>query len=148
MTQFDFRSLRREKDRYVSAFEASDHLGSLVGATCVSLTDSECVYEYEVSARHLNPNGVLHGGALFTVMDSSQGLFIHFILDQQYRGGVTGTATVRYEKPVLAGKVSIRTHLERREGRKYFIRSVARQDEQVVATLDEVWIAIPNSAPG
>jgi uncharacterized protein (TIGR00369 family) len=142
MTPFDFRTLRLSPERYTAAFEAGDRLGSLVGARCVALSDVDCVYEYEVSPEHFNPNGVLHGGALFTVMDSSQGLFMHAILDERFVGSVTGTATIRYEKPVTEGTVSIRTVLDRQEGRKYFLRSVASQNGVAVASLDEVWIAI------
>ena len=142
MPLFDFKNLRKAKDDYASQFELKDHLGAHVGAKCVSLSESECVYEYEVSASHFNPNGVLHGGALFTVMDSSQGMFIHYILDDRFVCGVTGTATIRYTKPVGTGTVTVRTFLDRRDGRKYFLRSVASQDGQLCATLDEVWIAV------
>ena len=139
---FDYRNLRRSKADYISAFEASDRLGRLVGAKCIALSDSECVYEYEVSSEHYNPNSVLHGGALFTVMDSSQGMFMHYILDERFAGAVTGTATVRYEKRVGEGIVEVRTFLDRHEGRKYILRSEATQHGQRVAVMDEIWIAL------
>jgi len=142
MSDFGSKSLRTDAEAYSAAFEAKDQLGGFIGAKCVSLSDSECLYEYEVSSNHFNPNGLLHGGALFTAMDSSQGMLIHYILGSEFEYGVTGTATIRYEKPVKIGQVLIRTFLDRRDGRKYFIRSIATQQDQIVATLDEIWIAI------
>lgn len=129
---------------YTQFFVENDRLGALVGAKFVSLNSDECVYEYEVSKEHFNPNGILHGGALYTVMDTSQGMFLHFILDEIYQAGATGTATVKYLAPLRSGKITIRTKLTSREGRKYFIRSEATDASgAVVATLDEVCIAIP-----
>jgi acyl-CoA thioesterase len=142
MALFDFRKLRRSKDDYIAAFEKGDRLGAMIGAKCVSLSESECIYIYEVSAQHYNPNGVLHGGALFTVADSSQGMFMHYILDERFTGAVTGTATIRYEKPLRDGRVEVRTFLQRQEGRKYFLRSEASQHGERVAWLEEIWIAL------
>lgn len=142
MAPFDFRNLRRSKADYIAAFESSDRLGRVVGAKCISLSESRCIYEYQASSEHYNPNALLHGGALFTVMDSSQGMFMHYILDERFDCAVTGTATVRYEKSVGEGTVEVRTFLDRREGRKYVLRSEARQSGQRVATLDEIWIAL------
>jgi uncharacterized protein (TIGR00369 family) len=142
MPPFDFRKLRRSKAEYISTFEAGDRLGAMIGARCVSLSESECVYAYDVSPQHYNPNAVLHGGTLFTVIDSSQGMFMHYILDERFTCAVTGTATVRYEKPVREGTVEIRTFLDRQEGRKYVLRSEASQNGERVAWLEETWIAL------
>lgn len=142
MPPFDFRTLRRSKADYIATFESGDRLGNVVGAKCISLSDSECIYEYQASPQHYNPNSVLHGGALFTVMDSSQGMFMHYILDERFACAVTGTATVRYEKPVAEGSVEVRTFLDRRDNRKYVLRSEASQNGARVATMDETWIAL------
>jgi uncharacterized protein (TIGR00369 family) len=109
----------------------------------ISLDREECVYEYDVDPEHFNPTGILHGGALFTVMDSSQGMFVLSLVDGEYPSAATGTATVKYLAPVRSGRITIRTRLVERQGRKIFVRSEARSaDGTVVATLDEIWIAI------
>ena len=124
-------------------FVARDRLGALLGARFVSVTAEQCLYEYEAAASHFNPVDTLHGGALFTVMDSSQGMLVHSLLNPPYRRALTGTATIKYLAPVRGGKVLVRTTLARREGRKLFVHSDAvDQKGATVATLDEIWIAV------
>jgi acyl-coenzyme A thioesterase PaaI-like protein len=107
------------------------------------LSREECVYEYTASASHFNPNKILHGGALYSVMDSSQGAFVHFVLDPKYRYAATGTATIRYEAPITEGTARIRTWLRGQEGRKLFVSSEAcDENNKLLASLEEIWIAI------
>ena len=139
---FDFKKFRKDAQTFKAAYEAADCIQKSIGAKFISVSHEECIYEYTVVAAHFNPNGLVHGGALFTAMDSCQGAFMHFIVDEVYTYPVTGTATIRYEHPVTAGVVSIRSFLERREKRKYFVTSLASQANTIVAKLDEVWIAV------
>ena len=117
-------------------------MGATLGARLVSIDNSECIFEYDVKPDHFNPGGILHGGALFTVMDSSQGAFVHFTLDERFHAAVTGTATVKYLEAVRSGTIRIRTWLKERQGRKIFVSSDARNAQGVVvATLEEIWLA-------
>jgi acyl-CoA thioesterase len=125
-------------------FIALDRLGVLLGARFVSLASDECRYEYDVDERHFNPAGILHGGTLFTVMDTSQGMLVISQLDVSFRAAATGTATIKYLAPVHEGTICIRTTLTRREGRKLFVHSEAADAQGTpVAILDEIWVAIP-----
>lgn len=143
MSDFDFLSLRKDPAAYLRFFEGKDRLGSLLGGKLLSISGEESFYEYSPVAAHHNPNGILHGGALYTAMDSSQGAFVHFILEEKFRCAATGTATIRYEAPVTSGKVKIRTWLKGREGRKLFVSSEAKNEQgKLLATLEEIWIAI------
>lgn len=124
-------------------FAENDRLGSLLGARFVSLTQDECIYEYEAEEGHFNPGGILHGGALYTVMDSSQGMLTFSLLEAPYSAAATGTATIKYLAPVRQGKILIRTTLVKREGRKLFVHSEATEHGgTTVAVLDEIWIVI------
>jgi uncharacterized protein (TIGR00369 family) len=122
------------------AFVREDRFGRFVGARLVSVNESECVYEYEVNPAHFNPNNILHGGVLFSVMDSSQGMLVHF--PPKAAGfAATGTATIRYLAPVRQGKITVRTRIDRWEGRKGFVVSEAFSDDgALVARLEEIWI--------
>ena len=134
---------QKNKQEYIANFERTDRFGSLMGAKIISLSSDECIFEYTVSSNHYNPNGILHGGALFGIMDSSQGLFVHYILGDTYSGAVTGTATVKYLAPVREGIIRIRTFLKEHQGRKLFVNSVATNVEgNEVAVLEEIWISI------
>lgn len=128
---------------YTDWFVKHDEMGRLLGGRFISLTSDECIYEYDVSPKHLNPNGILHGGALYTVMDSSQGMLVHADLDPAFKAGATGTATIKYLAPVTSGTIRIHTKISRREGRKVFVESSAVDSNGVaVAHLDEIWIMI------
>lgn len=144
----DLRTIRSNPEAYIKYFREHDKLGALLGARIVSLTPEECLCEYTVAPAHFNPNQILHGGTLYAVMDSSQGAFVHFILDPKFRCAATGTATIRYEAPVTEGVVRIRTWLARSEGRKIFVNSEAVDScGKLLAKLDEIWIALPDTAP-
>lgn len=134
----------KDAESYAAQFITQDKLGALLNAKFISLTPTECVYEYEVNPNHLNPNGILHGGALFTIMDSSQGMLMHFILDGAFKAAATGTATIKYFVPIQSGTIRIHTMLEERQNRKYFISSVAKDmSGKQVALLEEIWIGLP-----
>ena len=132
-----------ERSAFIERFVAKDRLGALLGARFVSLTAEECRYEYDATPAHHNPINTVHGGALFTVMDSSQGMFAHSLLEDPYRAVATGTATIKYLAPVYTGRISIRTWMTKREGRKLFLSSEAVDAAgRRVAVLDEIWIAL------
>jgi acyl-CoA thioesterase len=123
-------------------FVANDGLGALVGARFVSLNDGVCVYEYEPRAAHHNPGGMLHGGALYTVMDSSQGMLVYSLV-QPPTVAASGTATIKYLAPVRHGRIVVTTTLAKSEGRKLFVHSEAVDEAGVmVAVLDEIWIEL------
>ena len=138
--------MEKQKDPNATAryFETKDRFGSLLGGRIVSLTADECVYEYVVRPEHFNPTGILHGGALYGAMDSSQGCFIHYTLDEKlYKYAATGTATIKYTAPVTSGTIRIRSWLKGQERRKIFISSTATDEKgTIVATLEEIWVAI------
>lgn len=135
--------MKRDPDTYIPSFQSADRLGTLLGARFISISQQECIYEYDAKAEHCNPNGILHGGALYSVMDSSQGALVHFILEDTYVAAATGTATIRYLAPIRSGTLRIRTWLKGRERRKLYVNSTATNDAGVtVAELEEVWVAL------
>ena len=135
--------MTKSSTEYIKGFTAKDKLGKIFNSRFVSITPEECIYEYDFDPNHTNPNGILHGGALYSVMDSSQGALIHYDLEEKYQAAATGTATIKYLAPVTSGTVRIRTFIKAVEGRKIFMSSVATGPEgNEVALLDEVWICI------
>lgn len=128
---------------YIEQFRKKDALGSLFEPKVVSLTKDTCVMEYVASPAHYNPNGILHGGALYTVMDSSQGLLVHYFLDESFTSAATGTATIKYLAPILSGTITITTTVKEKQNRKIFVDSVATDASgKKVATLEEIWIML------
>lgn len=134
---------KKDLENYINWFLAADQMGALLGVKCISLTSQECVYQYEVKPAHFNPLGTLHGGLLYSVMDSSQGMLMHLILDEEFDVAVTGTATIKYLGPSRAGIIRIRTILKERQNRKYFMTSIASDEAgKELAILEGIWIAI------
>jgi uncharacterized protein (TIGR00369 family) len=131
------------REEFIAWFTARDGIGQVLGFRLVALGDDFCEYEYTVNPQHLNPNGILHGGALFTAMDSSQGAFVCWTLDPAFRFAATGTATVKYLAPVTEGTIRIRTTLTGRERRKIFVHTVATDAAgREVAVMDQIWVAV------
>ena len=129
---------------FAKFFEKTDRLGALFGNKMISISKDECLCEYQVSPEHFNPNGILHGGALYSVMDSSEGAFVHFTLDEKFKYAATGTSTIKYKAPVTSGKIRIRTWLKEIQNRKLFVCSSATDESGLeVAQLEEIWIASP-----
>ena len=57
-----------------------------------------------VQDRHLNPNGVVHGGVLFTLIDTAMGAALMSCLDE---GDICATIQIsmNYLRPVVSGVV-------------------------------------------
>ena len=45
----------------------------LVGFSVSERTEKQCVTELTLEKKHLNPNGVVHGGVLYTLADTGMG---------------------------------------------------------------------------
>ena len=45
----------------------------LVGFSVTERTEKHCVTELSLEKKHLNPNGVVHGGVLYTLADTGMG---------------------------------------------------------------------------
>jgi uncharacterized protein (TIGR00369 family) len=134
---------KHDPARYLEVFGAHDGLGRLLGHRLLSISNERCLSEFVGRAELSNPNGILHGGALFSAMDSAQGAFMHFILEPEFEFAATGTATVKFHHPVRTERLRLETTLTGAERRKRFVRSVARfEDGTLVAELDEVWVAV------
>ena len=134
----------KDPEKYIAHFSDKDRFGSMLGGRILSISAHECVYEFTPLKDHFNPNGILHGGALFSVMDSCQGAFVHYVLDPIYKFAATGTATIRFQSPALDETIKIRTWLTKTERRKLVVNSSATGvDGREIATLEEIWIAIP-----
>ena len=132
-----------DPQEYIQKFEQHDKLGSHFKMKITEINRDECWVEYLALPEHYNPNGVLHGGSLYTVMDSAQGAFVHFILEDTFLFAATGTATIKYLAPVRSGKIRVKTWLQNKSGRKLFVLSEARNEKnEIVASLEEVWISI------
>ena len=66
--------------------------------------DGEAVAALDVSDRHLNPNGVVHGGVVFTLVDTAMGRATMSVLEE---GRICASieVAVRYLRPINGGRL-------------------------------------------
>jgi acyl-CoA thioesterase len=91
----------------------------------------------------LNPNGVLHGGALFSMADTAMGAALHTTLGP---GEFCATVEIKihFLQPVTKGKVRCRTRLVQRGGRIAVLEShISVGRVQVAQALGTFAIFVP-----
>jgi len=66
--------------------------------------DGEAVVALDVSDRHLNPNGVVHGGVVFTLVDTAMGRATMSVLEEG-RICTSIEVAVRYLRPINGGRL-------------------------------------------
>ncbi|UOM33261.1 PaaI family thioesterase [Acuticoccus sp. I52.16.1] len=95
-------------------------------------------FAMRVEERHLNPFGIMHGGAIMTFLDHAIGITGARTHDAP--GQATITLTVAFVDGVPAG-VLLEADVEvvRTTRSVIFLRGAARVGEKVVATADGVW---------
>ena len=66
--------------------------------------DGEAVAALDVNDRHLNPNGVVHGGVVFTLVDTAMGRATMSVLEE---GRICASieVAVRYLRPITGGRL-------------------------------------------
>jgi len=85
-----------------------------------------------VSEKHLNPHGVVHGGALYALADSGMGAALYPSLS---RGEICATIEIKmnYYRPVTSGEVRCLTEVVHRGRRVANLESALYVGERLVA---------------
>lgn len=105
--------------------------GRFIGIRVVSLRPGRCVLELDMKPHHRNPVGVVHGGALFTLMDTSMGGALRAA--RSGRSSVAIEIHTRYLEPVASGRVRAEGRVVRIGKTLAVMESVARQGKREVA---------------
>lgn len=91
-----------------------------------------------IEPHHLNTNGVVHGGALFTLVDTGMGVALHSALAAHERCA-TVDARISYFKAVREGEVVCTSRLLHREDRVAHLVSSLTVDGQEIASASGVF---------
>ena len=77
----------------------------LLGMRAKSVGDGQARFELDVQAKHLNPNGILHGGVIYSLADTAMGAALFSRLDS---GEQCATLEIKmsYLVPVTAGRIT------------------------------------------
>jgi acyl-CoA thioesterase len=82
-------------------------LGTYLSVTVDDERPGEAEASIDVGERHLNPNGVVHGGVVFTLVDTAMGRATIFVLDEgSYCASIE--VSVRFLRAVTEGRMTVR----------------------------------------
>lgn len=87
----------------------------------------------EVDSRHLNPHGVVHGGVLFTMVDTAMGAATMSLVAADELCAST-EVRIRFLRPVRVGRLEASAEVTHRSGRTVDLESRVKNDGKLVAT--------------
>ena len=107
----------------------------LVGFEIFPESDGTCTAKLTISEHHLNPNGVVHGGALFTLLDTAMGASLMQRLDE---GDICATLQIsmNFLRPVVGGLVECEAKVVNKGRRFANVRGELYVEEKLVGTAD------------
>ncbi len=82
----------------------SPWFGDVVGLVLEPATDGVAAGSVELTASHLNPHGFVHGGVVFTLIDTVMGAAVMSLLDEDRC--VSGDVHLRFLRPVVSGRIA------------------------------------------
>jgi uncharacterized protein (TIGR00369 family) len=109
---------------FVKRLEASARgtFWELLGCRLVSVDKKQATVTLEVEDRHLNGNGIMHGGVHASLLDNTMG-----ILAMAARGStdvVTTNLNIHYVAPLKRGTVTVTAELIHQSGKIITVRGV------------------------
>lgn len=107
----------------------------LVGFEIFPQSDGASTGKLVIQKAHLNPNGVVHGGALFTLLDTCLGAALMPRLND---GEICATLQIsmNFLKPVFAGTVECRAYVVSKGKRVANVRGELYVGDKLVGTAD------------
>jgi acyl-CoA thioesterase len=141
MSMQDLRFEAEKSAEFAARFHEQDHYAAKLGYKPVRVGKGEAEYEITIDASFHNPPGTLHGGLLFSIMDSSQGAAVFSILSNEPgKNAATAKAEMRYKKPVISGKLRVISKCEPMKKSLLPVNSLAYNEAgEVVAEMQAVW---------
>jgi len=118
--------------QYPMAAKGLSPFRELVGVTFTRVDDgySHCVLE--VDKKLLNPAGIVHGGALYTLADSGMGVALYSFVDEGELF-LTIETSVFYFKAVSSGTLTCEARVVHRGKRIAVMEAEIKNGEQLVA---------------
>jgi len=106
----------------------------LLGFEFVRAERGAATFALEVREELTRMGGILHGGAVVSLLDTAAAFAVHTVIDADART-VTVDLTVHFRRPTSQGRIEATARVRRR-GRRVCILSVEARDEaaEIVAT--------------
>ncbi|AMX58478.1 PaaI family thioesterase [Leptospira borgpetersenii] len=129
---------------FTAYFQEQDRFSHKIGYKILSVSPGKSEYEIEVDDSFFNPVKIVHGGALFSAMDSSAGAAMAAWIrssNLKYKFMATATAEIKYRKSVPKGKVRIKSEIT--EQKRSIVKLTSQafdEEESLVAELFSTWV--------
>ena len=114
-------------DNRMSAFT------QMVGLELISLDQEGCTMQLEITAQHFNTTARVHGGVIFTLLDSAMGAAVYARLDA-HEATATIECKINYTRAVTGGVVECRAKVVHAGTRTMVVDGEVWQDGALVAT--------------
>ncbi len=120
----------------------SHAFGQLLGLRMDQAAAGVCHAHLEAREDHFNPHGVMHGGVLFSLADTSMGMALYTVLAP---GETCATIEVKmnFLRPVAAGRVSCVTRVLRRGRTTAVLESTLHCGDEPVAVALGTYAILP-----
>ncbi|EKR17130.1 conserved hypothetical protein [Leptospira interrogans serovar Manilae] len=129
---------------FAEYFQKQDRFSHKIGYKILSVSPGESEYEISVDDTFFNPVNIVHGGALFSAMDSSAGAAMAAWIrssDLKYKFMATASAEIKYRKSVTKGKIRIQSKITDQKRSIVKLHSQAfDEEENLVAELFSTWV--------
>lgn len=124
-----------------SAFPVKDGFADLVGPFWRKITPEGPVFGFRADQRHVNANGMVHGGMLLTFADHSLGSMVFEAVERKLC--VTVTLSGDFIGPGQKGEwIEMRGEITRKTRSLVFIRGTLSADGKTLLTADGIWKVI------
>src|SRR5690606_18093219 len=114
------------QDNRMSAFTQA------VGLELISLDPEGCTMQLEITAQHFNTTARVHGGVIFTLLDSAMGAAVYARLDA-HETTATIECKINYTRAVTGGVVECRAKVVHAGTRTMEVDAEVWQDGSLVA---------------
>lgn len=106
----------------------------------LSVLDQQAHGIINFSSAYEGPPGLVHGGFVAASFDEFFGL-VQMLVERD--PSMTGTLTIKYRSPCpLYTDLRLRGWLDRREGRKLFLKATLSREDQLVAEAEAIFLKI------
>lgn len=117
-------------------------LGRLLGLRVDEAREGICRAHVDTREEHFNPNGVMHGGVLFSLADTSMGAALYTLLSAR-EICTTIEVKMNFLKPVTAGRLTCETRVLRRGRTTAVLESHLENGEGLVAVALGTYAIVP-----
>lgn len=120
------------KEQAQQESEGSNPFGELIGLSFSSMENGSSQCRLEVTERLLNPNGVVHGGVIYSLADTAMGGALFSTLNEE-QSCATVEMKVNYFKPATSGSLSCTAEVVHRGKRFGYLESEVRSEDGLIA---------------